>query len=298
MTDVSVVGTGLMGSAIVRSLLRSGRSVTVWNRSPEKAATLAAEGAQTAKTASEAIHSSPVTIFVIFSYDTVVEILESAIGSGPVGSIINLVTGSPAEALQIGTWAKDRGVSLLDGVLLTYPKGIGGKETLVVFSGDIDVWKRHEDLLRTIAGRATYLGEAPQLANSIDHVSLSFVTICQTAIFATLAYAQSLDVPTSTAVQHIKRSLANFERYIDYASPMIEQGNFETSEATINTWVRSSRDFAIGWNEVGLPGRLINAAADTIKAAQDAGFGEMDIAAIYKYELLHRKTESQVHVTP
>jgi 3-hydroxyisobutyrate dehydrogenase-like beta-hydroxyacid dehydrogenase len=35
---VSVLGLGLMGSALARALLANGLEVTVWNRSPEKAA--------------------------------------------------------------------------------------------------------------------------------------------------------------------------------------------------------------------------------------------------------------------
>ena len=37
MTDVSVIGLGDMGSALARTLLDSGYSVTVWNRSADKA---------------------------------------------------------------------------------------------------------------------------------------------------------------------------------------------------------------------------------------------------------------------
>lgn len=36
MSDISVIGTGAMGSALARALLKAGREVTVWNRSPEK----------------------------------------------------------------------------------------------------------------------------------------------------------------------------------------------------------------------------------------------------------------------
>ena len=38
MSEVSVIGLGNMGSALARALLENGRQVTVWNRSPRKAA--------------------------------------------------------------------------------------------------------------------------------------------------------------------------------------------------------------------------------------------------------------------
>ena len=45
---VAVLGTGIMGSAIARDLLRNGLSVTVWNRTRERTEPLAAAGARVA----------------------------------------------------------------------------------------------------------------------------------------------------------------------------------------------------------------------------------------------------------
>jgi hypothetical protein len=144
MTDVTVLGVGLMGAAIARTLLREGLSVTVWNRTPDKTAPLVAEGAALATSPTEAIHASPVSLLVIFSYENVTSILGAAAAEGPVGDIVNLVTGSPSEADELQRWAREHQLSLLDGALLTYPKGIGGRRTLVVYAGDSDVWARHE----------------------------------------------------------------------------------------------------------------------------------------------------------
>ena len=45
MTDISVIGLGDMGSALAQTLLKNGYSVTVWNRSADKADPLMAAGA-------------------------------------------------------------------------------------------------------------------------------------------------------------------------------------------------------------------------------------------------------------
>ena len=45
MTErVAVLGTGIMGAPMARNLLKAGFQVRVWNRTPEKARVLAAEG--------------------------------------------------------------------------------------------------------------------------------------------------------------------------------------------------------------------------------------------------------------
>src|SRR5438270_11333890 len=51
---VALLGTGIMGSPTARSLLKAGYRVRVWNRTPERARVLAAEGADLAETPADA----------------------------------------------------------------------------------------------------------------------------------------------------------------------------------------------------------------------------------------------------
>ena len=62
MTRVAVLGTGIMGSAMARNLLRGGLAVTVWDRLPEATAGLAREGARAAGSAAEAVRDASVVI--------------------------------------------------------------------------------------------------------------------------------------------------------------------------------------------------------------------------------------------
>ena len=93
MTDISVIGLGAMGSALARAQLKAGRSVTVWNRSIEKAAPLEEAGAIAAATASEAIMASPLTITCLKSHPQTNEVLRNAANALPGKTIIELSTG-------------------------------------------------------------------------------------------------------------------------------------------------------------------------------------------------------------
>ncbi|WP_204037119.1 NAD(P)-dependent oxidoreductase [Micromonospora qiuiae] len=55
MTDIAVLGTGRMGTAVARRLLAGGNRVSVWNRTPTKARALAAAGAHVATTPAAAV---------------------------------------------------------------------------------------------------------------------------------------------------------------------------------------------------------------------------------------------------
>ena len=58
-TSVAVLGTGIMGSAMARNLIAAGLRTTVWDRSPQASAKLAAAGALVAGSAAEAVDGPP-----------------------------------------------------------------------------------------------------------------------------------------------------------------------------------------------------------------------------------------------
>ena len=44
MSDITVIGLGLMGAALARAIQRAGHGLTVWNRSPAKMRPFIADG--------------------------------------------------------------------------------------------------------------------------------------------------------------------------------------------------------------------------------------------------------------
>ena len=75
MSEITVIGLGNMGSALARVLVENGRSVTVWNRSPEKAAPLLDQGAVLASHPAAAVAASPVIIMCVSNYAAAQQIL-------------------------------------------------------------------------------------------------------------------------------------------------------------------------------------------------------------------------------
>jgi 3-hydroxyisobutyrate dehydrogenase len=64
-TRVALIGLGLMGSGMARRLLGAGFPLTVWNRNPERAKALAAEGAHAAATPREAAARADVVLSMV-----------------------------------------------------------------------------------------------------------------------------------------------------------------------------------------------------------------------------------------
>ncbi|MFN9088117.1 MAG: NAD(P)-binding domain-containing protein, partial [Gemmatimonadaceae bacterium] len=72
MAHIAYLGTGLLGSGFVEAALQRGDSVTVWNRTREKAAALIPFGALVADTPADAVRGAE-RVHLVLKDDAVVE---------------------------------------------------------------------------------------------------------------------------------------------------------------------------------------------------------------------------------
>ena len=81
MTDkftVSVLGTGIMGAAMARNLVKAGHTVRVWNRTRAKAEPLAADGALVTGTPAEAVRDADVVLTMLYDGPATLEVMREA----------------------------------------------------------------------------------------------------------------------------------------------------------------------------------------------------------------------------
>jgi 3-hydroxyisobutyrate dehydrogenase len=94
-TSVAVLGTGIMGAAMARNLLKAGLRTSVWDRSPGATAPLAEAGARVADSAPDAVRAADVVITMLPTADVVKSVV---LGSGVVQAL-----GRGAVWAQMGT---------------------------------------------------------------------------------------------------------------------------------------------------------------------------------------------------
>src|ERR1700704_6451427 len=88
MAELGFVGLGVMGGGVVRRLLDAGHTVTVWNRTRDKADALLQAGARWAETPREVAERSEITFTMVPSTPSV-----NAVPSGPDGILAGLGPG-------------------------------------------------------------------------------------------------------------------------------------------------------------------------------------------------------------
>src|ERR1700750_3527067 len=100
MADRGYVGLGAMGTAVVRRLLDAGHTVTVWNRTREKAEPLLEQGAQCADSPREVAERSEIVFTMVTDPAAVQAVTEGddgvLAGLGPGKIYVDMSTVSPA----------------------------------------------------------------------------------------------------------------------------------------------------------------------------------------------------------
>ncbi|WPO72201.1 MULTISPECIES: NAD(P)-binding domain-containing protein [unclassified Streptomyces] len=166
--SVTVLGLGLMGTALAAALLKAGHDTTVWNRTASKTGPLAAQGATPAETAAEAITASPLVIVCLTTNDNVRGLLEAESDALAGRTVVNLTNGTPAQARELADWAAGRGITYIDGGIMAVPQMIATPAAYILYSGtDEEAYETHRPTLAALAD-TKWVGKDPGAAALYD----------------------------------------------------------------------------------------------------------------------------------
>lgn len=160
---IALLGTGLMGQALVEHLLNENQAITVFNRSPEKLAKLEELGANIASTAQAALAECELCILMLSDADAINQVIDSIpVDTFKNKTIIQMGTIAPEESRQIEQRIQNHGGRYLEcPVLGSLPEARTG--TLILMAaGDETTYQTALPLLKLIGKNPQYLGETGQ----------------------------------------------------------------------------------------------------------------------------------------
>ncbi|MEV4093062.1 NAD(P)-dependent oxidoreductase [Streptosporangium saharense] len=186
-SGLTLLGLGAMGTALAHAWLAAGHRLTVWNRTPGRAKQLVGRGARIAPSAAEAVAANRLVVTCLLDDASVGETLDGADLAGR--DLVNLTTGTPAQARARAAWAAERGARFLDGGIMAVPPMIGVQEAgaFILYSGSRDLFDEHRDTL-AVPAHPVYVGEDAGYAALHDVALLSAMT----GMFAGIAHAFAL----------------------------------------------------------------------------------------------------------
>src|ERR687893_1019570 len=161
---VAVLGTGIMGAAMVRNLLAAGFEVRAWNRSREKAEPLADDGASVADTPAEAAEGAGFVLTMLADADAVAEAVDGKDGALSTlpddGVWLQMSTVGAEGHERLAGIADERGVFYVDAPVLGTKEPAEQGQLIVLASGPEEVRERSQPIFNAVAANALWLGPA------------------------------------------------------------------------------------------------------------------------------------------
>ncbi len=280
-SNVTVLGLGSMGSALARALVARGHRVTVWNRSPERAAALVALGAKAAATPAEAVAASPLVVACLLDYDAA----DAVLGAAGVPAllqgklVVQLSTGSPEQVLAQQAMVHARGGRFVAGGIMAYPRSIGRPNCMIVYAGDAE-YAQHERTLACLAGSSQFLGANPVAAVGAYFALSTYMIGALGLFFETAGVARHYGISIDQYYLLARLTTDEVVEGLRDGAHRVATGNFDGKLASIDLTIAGMDEVRRTFVATGMPVKMLEGLVDALKLAAAAGAGESDIARL------------------
>lgn len=276
---VTVIGLGLMGSALAKAFLDNGHTTTVWNREAARAEALVAAGASGAASPADAVRSSGTVVVCVSDYDAVRDVLDVAGDSLSGRTLVNLTSGTPEQCRQTAAWAQDAGVDYLDGAIMAIPPFIGQPQAMLLYSGSQSGFDENQALLESL-GTGMYLGADAGLAALYDLGLLCSMWSMLMGYFHAAALVATENVTAAEFTPLVSGWLTGLIGFLPQVAEEIDKRDYTTdvsklaaSAAGLDHLVHASRAQGIG---VDVPAPI----QALIDRGMAAGYSEESLTAL------------------
>jgi len=279
MSEVTVIGLGNMGSALVRALQENGHAITVWNRSPEKAAPLLEKGSVLAPNLAAALTASPIILICVTNYAAANYILGEAEPHLSGKLLIQFTTGSPQDARASEIWAHDHGAEYLDCAITGSPASIGTSSAHILVSGREVAFQKAEPILRLLANHLDYKGEAIGLASAWEMVYIMHYYGMFLSLFHSVQICQAEAIPLEEYITLLGEQGRNYEKWL---CENIQSGNYQETSAPLELWASGIKQIAQHAEDSHIYAEFPKLAAHLFQQAMDSGYGREEVSALFK----------------
>ncbi|WP_406341582.1 NAD(P)-dependent oxidoreductase [Streptomyces sp. NBC_00648] len=277
---VAVLGTGIMGAGMARSLLRAELPVRVWNRTHAKAAPLAADGAHVCASPEEAVSGADVVLTMLHDGPSVAETIEAAAPGLTPGTLwLQCATVGPEATTELAARAAELGLAYLDapvaGTRLPAERG----ELTVFVAGPQEAQEAAAPVLEAIGQRTIRAGEEPGAASRLKLVVNTWVINLVNSVAECLNLAEALELDPKVFLDAMAGGPLD-SAYLQGKSAALLSGDLTPSFA-LSTALKDARLILDAAERTGVRLDLMTASAARFTRAQSAGHGEEDMIATY-----------------
>ena len=282
-TKIAVIGTGLMGSALARAFAAAGHDVAVWNRTPSKARAVGG-GTLAFDNLVEAVSGRALVVVSVSNYAACAELLSSeGVARALAGkTLVQLTSGSPADARSGLEWAKAHGVDYLDAAILAYPGFVATDYATVFYAGSRAVFDQHLATLQAIARNSVYVDEKIGSAATLDCAILEAYYGSSLAFLHAAAMCKAEGLDPKLFFSHKSTFLGLVSVTADAAQGMVERNDFSGDQCSLNTHVAAIEHIVRLSKDARISARFPLELLDNYKRALSEGLGLQELPAVFQ----------------
>lgn len=285
MATIGFIGIGLMGLPMCQRLLAAGHSLTVWNRSPDKCAPLAAEGVAVAASPQALARKAEIVMLCVADTAAVQDVCQrpdgvfAGLARGRV--IVDFSSIDPAATRALATEARARGAEWVDAPV---SGGVIGAEagTLVIMAGGeaaVVDWLR--PVLGALSQRVTHMG--PSGAGQVTKICNQLIVAANAVLIAeAVALAEQAGVDATRLAPALAGGFAD-SRPFQLLAPRMSARRFEPVQWRVRT-LQKDLDMAVSLGErAHSPTPLAAQAAALMRAHGAKGFLDQDLSSLIRH---------------
>ena len=285
MMKIGFLGLGKMGSAVAGRLLAAGHSVTVWNRSRDKADALKAQGACVAETPAEAVRGQD-AVFTMLMDDAAHEaVIFGQAGQGDSGFFDSLEKGAVHASLSTVsvelskrmTAEHDRRGQLFVGAPVFGRPNVAAEGKLwIALAGAVAAIARIRPLLEPLSRGNTVVGLEPWQAHALKLGGNFMITAMVQTLSEAFVYALAQGIEPDVFLSTVNSALFQSPFYATYGGVMLHPP--EQPGATVALGLKDTKLFRSAASEVGLELGLAGYLQQILESAVAAGLTDGDWA--------------------
>jgi len=280
---IGFAGLGLMGSRMARNLVKKGFPTTVWNRTKERSAALASEGAAVAATPRELAERSDVVVACVADGPAVERLVFEAdgilAGVRPGFRYLECSTVSPETTKRVQSALREKGADALEAPVTGSKNGADQGTLLFMTGGERALHDELLPLMMAMGTKAIYCGTMGQ-GSTVKLIGNSVISFMLEALCEGIVVGRRYGVPLETIVEVVQAS-GYASPYYAFKGAAIAKRDFSEHFA-IDLLVKDQTLMLETAAAARVPMPGLAAVREVFQAARAQGYGREDICAVVK----------------
>ena len=281
---IGVIGLGNMGYAIASRLCAEGCSLTVWNRTTEKADGLS--GVVVAETPVEVVNSADITLCVLANDEATESVYfgDNGIVTTDLGGkvVVDMCTMAPPRARELETAVIEQ-----NGFFLECPVGgtvgpaLEGK-LLGLAGGSDDAFDKAMPILQKLTRRLEHFGEVGTGSAMKLAVNLPLM-VYWSALGEALSIAQTNNVDPEVALDVLSDSsgaIGAAKKRVPPIRNMVVNGDCGSTNFSIENAIKDMELMVATAAAHGVDAEIVSKALDRSRLAKEQGFSTLDCSLV------------------